>query len=112
MPPRANPLKLNKLQLRTLALVQLLISETGQGIHDQDSGDVTLMSLPQPQGDRVYLGRYAVSTREASGFSNAGVWSALARKGLARGGPPVTITKQGLAYETGISDMFVKPSDH
>ena len=112
MPPRSNPLKLNKLQLRTLALVQVLINEAGQGDHDPDTGDVTLMALPQPHGDHVHLGPYVVPAREMSGFSNAGVWGALARKGLARGGPPVTITKEGLAYDTGLADKFIKPSDH
>lgn len=112
MPPRSNPLKLNKLQLRTLALIQVLINDADQGLHDPDTGDVTLMSLPQPHGDHVHIGPFAVSARDISGFSNKGVWSALARKGLARGGPPITITKLGLEYETGLSDKFVKTSDH
>ncbi|RVU34645.1 hypothetical protein EOI86_17460 [Hwanghaeella grinnelliae] len=112
MAPRINPLKLNKLQLRTLALVQVLINEAGQGMRDPETGDVILPSLPAPHGDHVHIGPYVVSAREISGFSNKGVWAALARKGLARGGPPVTITAEGLAYDTGLSEQFVAPSDH
>jgi len=112
MVPRINPLKLNKLQLRTLALVQVLINEAGQGMRDADTGDVVLPTLPAPHGDHVHIGPYVVSARDISGFSNKGVWAALARKGLARGGPPVTITAEGLAYDTGLSEQFVAPSDH
>ena len=112
MAPRKNPLKLNKLQLRTLALVQVLINEAGQGMRDPDTGDVILPTLPAPHGDHVHLGPYVVPARDISGFSNMSVWAALARKGLARGGPPVTITAEGLAYDTGLSENFVAHSDH
>ena len=51
MAPRKNPLKLNKLQLRTLALAQVLARDSGR--LDEASGEVTLSSLPHPHGDHV-----------------------------------------------------------
>lgn len=112
MAPKSNPLKLNKLQLRTLALVQVLVREGNQGMEDPDTGDVTLTALPHAHGDHVHIGPYVVSARDISGFENRGVWAALSRKGLARGGPPITITRDGMDYDTGLSDKFVQTSDH
>ena len=112
MPPRKNPLKLNKLQLRTLALAQILASE--QGKPDGDSGEITLGQLPHIHGDHVHIGNFTVSARDASGFSNPAVWAVLARKGLVRetAVPGVTLTAEGMAYDTGLSERFVQPSDH
>ena len=112
MAPRKNPLKLNKLQLRTLALAQVLAND--QKTADQTDGEVTLMQLPHAHGDHVHIGQFTVSARDASGFSNPAVWTALARKGLVRdkGHPGVTLTAEGLGYDTGLSDRFVEPSDH
>ncbi len=114
MAPKKNPLKLNKLQLRTLALSQIL-AEDGENIRrDEATGDVTLLRLPHPHGDHVHVGSFVVSAREASGFANPAVWTALARKGLARSGDAlsVTLTAEGLAYDTGRGDRFLAPSDH
>ncbi len=82
MPPKKNPLKLNKLQLRT--------------------------------GDHLHIGRFTVSTKEASGLSNPAVWSALVRKGLARIEGPIAIalTAEGVAYDTGLGDRFAVRADH
>ena len=108
MPPRHNPLKLNKLQLRTLALAQILLREPGIAARNEATGDVTLHQLPEPHGDHVHIGDIVVSTREASGLHNPAVWVALERKGLARAdaGMAVTLTASGLAYETGLGDRF------
>ncbi len=108
MPPRHNPLKLNKLQLRTLALAQILVREPGITERNETTGDVTLHQLPEPHGDHVHIGDIVVSTREASGLHNPAVWVALERKGLARAdaGMAVTLTATGLAYETGLGDRF------
>ncbi len=77
-------------------------------------GDVTLPLIPRPHGDHVHIGGFTVSTRDASGLANPAVWSALARKGLARADDPiaVTLTATGLSYDTGLGDRFVSPSDH
>lgn len=109
---RPNPLKLNKLQLKTLVLAQVLIREGGQGDEDPETGDVTLMTVPHAHGDHVHVGPYTVSTRDISGFTNPSVWVALMRKGLARGGPPITLTKEGVAYNTGLDSKFAQVSDH
>ncbi len=113
MPPKINPLKLNKLQLRTLALAQVLANDPNSGRRDDGSGEVTLTNLPRPHGDHVHVGEFVVSARDASGFANPAVWVALARKGLTRTeAMGVVLTVEGLNYETGLGDRFVKPSDH
>lgn len=114
MAPQKNPLKLNKLQLRTLALAQVLARDPRTGKVDEASGDVELLSIPHPHGDHVHVGKFVVSAREASGFSNPSVWTALIRKGLVRGEDPltVTLTAEGVAYDTGLGDRFLSESDH
>jgi len=111
--PKTNPLKLNKLQLRTLALAQVLANDPNTGARDAASGEVTLLTLPRAHGDHVHIGEFTVSKRDASGFANPAVWAALARKGLTRTDPMgVTLTVDGLNYDTGLSDSFVAASDH
>jgi len=108
MAPKRNPLKLNNLQLRTLALAQVLASEPGITERDETTGEVTLLRMPEPHGDHVHIGAIVVSGREASGLRNPAVWVALERKGLARseGSSAVTLTARGVAYETGLGDRF------
>ncbi len=108
MPPKRNPLKLNKLQLRTLVLAQVLARESGFDERDEKTGDVTLHRLPEPHGDHVHIGEFVVSGRETSGLHNQAVWVALARKGLARAdaGLPIVLTAAGVAYDTGLGERF------
>jgi hypothetical protein len=114
MPPKKNPLKLNKLQLRTLALAQILADDPDVARKDEASGEVTLLSLPHAHGDHVHVGQFTVSARDTSGFANPAVWTALARKGLARADDSmtVTLTAEGIAYDTGLGERFLAPSDH
>lgn len=114
MTDRANPLKLNKLQLRTLALAQVIAKDPVASLTNEVTGEVTLMRLPHAHGDHVHVGPFVVSAKDASGFSNAAVWVALGRKGLSHGDPSgvVTITKAGLDYNTGFGDKFMEVSDH
>ena len=114
MPPKKNPLKLNKLQLRTLTLAQLLAEDPNYAQRVGATGAVTLLQLPHAHGDHLHIGRYTVSKREASGLSNPAVWSALVRKGLARSDGPVaiTLTAAGVSYDTGFGDRFLAPADH
>lgn len=111
---RKNPLKLNKLQARTLVLAQILAREPDSGFVDEMTGDVTLVRRPHAHGDHVHIGPYVVSAKDASGFNNPAVWVALARKGLSR--PPdagaLIVTKAGLSYDTGLGDAFTALSDH
>ncbi|NQV44943.1 MAG: hypothetical protein HQ501_08570 [Rhodospirillales bacterium] len=114
MAMKKNPLKLNKLQLRTLALAQVIAEDPALTHHDEGSGDVTLLSLPHAHGDHVHIGAFSVNVRDISGFSNLAVWAVLERKGLARHttGETVTLTVEGLAYDTGLGHHFRKPSNH
>lgn len=111
---KSNPLKLNKLQSRTLVLAQIIAKQPGGGIADPDTGAVRLLQIPHAHGDHVHVGPFVVSARDASGFSNPSVWVALARKGLAINDDPSapTLTLQGMEYDTGLSDRFVSESDH
>ena len=114
MLPKKNPLKLNKLQLRTLTLAQLLAQDPNFAQRDETTGAVTLSQIPHAHGDHLHIGRFTVSTREASGLSNPAVWSALVRKGLARIDGPIAIalTAEGVSYDTGFGDRFLVPADH
>lgn len=114
MPPKRNPLKLNKLQLRTLTLVQVLAKDESTATRDDATGDTTLTHLPHAHGDHVHIGAFSVSARDASGFGNPAVWTALERKGLARPGTDgaVILTSLGLEYDTGLGEQFVSVSDH
>ncbi|WP_085904563.1 hypothetical protein [Kiloniella majae] len=112
MPSKKNPLKLNKLQLRTLVLAQVIGRDERQAVH-HPNGDVTLSQLPHAHGDHVHVGEFVVSAKDASGFNNPAVWIALARKGLVKeGGQPITLTAEGVTYETGLGDKFLEKSDH
>jgi len=113
MPPRKNPLKLNKLQLRTLVLAQVLAKDEDGARHDDASGETTILHVPHPHGEHVHVGAFTVTARDASGFYNRAVWTALSRKGLARiENGLVIVTADGMTYDTGLSDRFVAPSDH
>ena len=114
MPPKKNPLKLNKVQLRTLALAQLLAQDSANSSRDEATGAVTLLEIPVAHGDHFHIGELTVSKREASGLTNPSVWSALRRKGLANVAGPVavTLTAEGMSYDAGFGDRFLTASDH
>lgn len=104
MPPKANPLQLNALQLKTLAILQELARLPDWSRPDAASGEVTILGMPQPHGDHFHVGAKVVLSRDATGLANAGVWKALERKGLARGAAfpmQLTLTPEGQAYDTG-----------
>jgi len=107
-------LKLNKLQARTLALFQELARHPETGIVDAETGEVTIAQMPHAHGDHMHLGDLVISSRDASGFQNEAVWVALERKGLARSAFPlsITLTAEGLAFETGLLKPTVEKSDH
>ncbi|MBM3517011.1 MAG: hypothetical protein FJX56_03805 [Alphaproteobacteria bacterium] len=109
MPPRRNPLKLNPLQCRTLAILQAIGAAQGPGTHDAATGEVAIAALPDPHGDHFHVGDAVVAGRDATGLTNEGVWKALDRKGLARANFPfaIRLTVAGLAYDTGIADSIL-----
>jgi hypothetical protein len=114
MPPKANPLGLNKLQLKTLTILQELArAGRGTGAPDAD-GSMRLTELPAPHGDHFHVGQAVVRAADATGLSNEGVWRALERKGLARSEYPlaVVVTAAGLAYETGLRHAVLHGGGH
>ncbi|WP_419902177.1 hypothetical protein [Kiloniella sp.] len=112
MPQKKNPLKLNKLQLRTLVLAQVIGRDESQAVH-HPNGEVTISNLPHAHGNHVHVGEFVVSTKDTSGFTNPAVWAALARKGLVKdAGHPITLTAEGVAYDTGLGNKFLEKSDH
>ncbi len=114
MPPKAKPLKLNPLQSKTLALLQILAKDADSSIHLEDSEDIRITRLPHAHGNHMHVGKFVVSSKDASGLSNQSVWAALARKGLVRENwsEEIVITVEGLAFSTGLEDKFVSVSDH
>ncbi|MDX6750345.1 hypothetical protein SH611_11055 [Geminicoccaceae bacterium 1502E] len=113
MTSRPNPLKLNALQLKTLVILQELARD-GDVASPAEDGAVAIRELPRPHGDHFHVGSAVVLSRDATGLFNPSVYGALARKGLVLGAPagmPV-VTREGLAYETGIAGTILHRADH
>jgi hypothetical protein len=111
---RPNPLKLNPLQLKTLAILQALARVEGYADPPDAEGRVALRYLPNPHGDHFHVGHAVVSTRDASGLANPAVYGALERKGLLAMGPgggPV-LTPAGLDYATGVERQILHEAHH
>ncbi|MCB9942040.1 MAG: hypothetical protein H6851_00250 [Geminicoccaceae bacterium] len=114
MAPRANPKKLNALQLKTLTILQYLTRFEGWSHPADENGDVTLKGLPSAHGNHFHVGDAVVATRDTSGLFNAAVYTVLEKRGLVRpsgNGLPV-VTREGIEYETGIADQILHTSDH
>jgi hypothetical protein len=114
IPPRQNPLKLNSLQLRTLAVLQLLARDANAAAKGPGIGEVTVQRFPEPHGGHFHLGNSVVAAKDASGLYNENVWNALERKRLARADWPhrITLTATGLGYDTGAGDTLFQASPH
>jgi hypothetical protein len=112
MPPKRNPLGLNTLQLKTLALLQELARATGNSGSAEESG--IAVRPPDPHGDHLHVGDAVVATRDATGLRNSAVWVALERKGLIRSMYPygAVVTPLGLEYETGLRAVILHRSGH
>lgn len=114
MPPKRNPLNLNPLQLKTLALLQALARLPDHAAPVGAEGAIRVTNLPHPHGDHFHLGDAVVVSRDASGLGNPAAWTALERKGLIRSMFPdaAVLTPEGLAYDTGLSDAILHRADH
>lgn len=114
MPPKKNPLKLNKLQLKTLTLLQELARMPSMATLDETSGEAVITQFPSPHGNHFHLGPYVVAAKDASGLRNEAVILALVRKNLIRASLPVsvTVTKEGLTYGTNMGDQILHPTNH
>lgn len=114
MPPRANPAKLNPLQLRTLALLQEMARHPELATPVPESGGMFLSQIPHPHGDHFHIGHKVVAARDATGLQNQSVWVALERKGLIQSNFPyaLMLTKEGLAYDVGPAAGILHGGDH
>jgi hypothetical protein len=114
MANKTNPLKLNPLQLRTLTLLQVLARVPEAATDGPEPGEVTINRFPRPHADHFHLGDAIVLGKDATGLFNEAVWNALARKGLARADWPkaVTLTAEGLGYDTGDAREILHASGH
>jgi hypothetical protein len=113
MPPKQNPLKLNPLQLRTLTLLQGLATLPDAAAREADGG-ITINRFPQAHGDHFHMGNATVAAKDATGLYNEAVWNALTRKGLAKSDWPhrITLTVEGLQYNTGLANELFHASGH
>ncbi|MDA0663889.1 MAG: hypothetical protein O3B08_13790 [Proteobacteria bacterium] len=114
MPPKRNPLNLNKLQLKTLILLQELAKLPDMATPNAATGAVTITGFPPAHGNHFHMGPWLVMGRDATGLHNEAVWRALERKDLAQGTFPVAITLSpaGIAYETHMQGEILHGSDH
>ena len=114
MPPKRNPLNLNTLQLKTLALLQALARLPGHASPAGADGSVLVSDLPRPHGDHFHLGDAVVASRDATGLANQSAWVALERKGLIKSQFPwaALLTAAGLGYDTGLADAILHRADH
>ena len=113
MPPKANPAKLNPLQLRTLTLLQAIARVPGAASASA-TGDVVITQFPSAHGDHFHLGDAMVDGKNATGLYNEAVWNALTRKGLAHAEYPhrIALTPEGLGYDTGLADQILRRGGH
>jgi len=113
MPPKANPSKLNPLQLRTLTLLQAIAQVPGAS-NPTPEGDTAISQFPHAHGDHFHIGDASVSARDATGLENENVWNALGRKGLVKAEWPnkIALTPAGMAYHTGIADEILHRGGH
>ncbi len=114
MAPRNTPLRLNKLQLTSLCLLQELAHHPESSSPIDDTGEVMISNLPRPHGDHFHVGRHVVLARDATGLRNHAVWIALERKSLARSSFPfaVTLTAEGIEYDTGLRETILIGGDN
>ena len=114
MAPKKNPLKLNPLQLRTLTILQALARIPEAVQEGPEPSELTISQFPRAHADHFHLGDAMVSGHDATGLFNQAVWNALARKGLARSSWPVsiTLTPDGLSYDTGLTDEILHRASH
>ena len=113
MPPKANPSKLNPLQLRTLTLLQA-IARIPEAAALTPDGDTAITQFPHAHGDHFHLGDATVRGSDATGLENEKVWNALSRKGLIKCEWPhqIALTPEGVRYDTGIADQILHQGGH
>ncbi len=114
MPEQMKLIKLNKLQARTLTLLQELARHPETSTKDADTGDVLITRLPEAHGGHFHVGEAVVMSANATGLRNESVWKALERKGLARSFFPygIALTPNGQAFDTGLRETILIRAGH
>jgi hypothetical protein len=109
MTAKRNPLKLNKLQLRTLAILQQMARSNGHAQPGDEPDSVMVSNFPPPHGDHFHIGDAVVRARDATGLANPAVFTALERKGLIRSLFPMgaVLNAAALTYDTGIAESVL-----
>ncbi len=110
---RPNPLKLNRLQCKTLVLLQALAGLPRYATPGPEEGEAVIASMPPAHGNHFHVGPYIVFARDATGLRNSAVFAALLRRGLLRdAGGRTVLTAAGRDYETGVAGSILHRSDH
>ena len=111
---KKNPLKLNPLQLKTLAILQQMARSPHHAQPGDEEGSVLVGNFPAAHGDHFHVGDAVVLARNATGLANPNVFVVLERKGLLRSMYPLgaMLTSAALAYDTGLADQVLHRSDH
>lgn len=114
MPPKVNPLRLNNLQRKTLAVLQALAADPRASTPLPETGEILITEFPPPHGDHFHVGDTVIMAKDATGLRNEAVWRALERKGLARSEFPIAIhlTASGLSYDTGLKERILHRHSH
>lgn len=114
MTAKKNPLKLNPLQLRTLAILQQMARSPNHAQPGDEEGSVLVSNFPPAHGDHFHIGDAVVLARDASGLANPNVFAVMERKGLLRSLHPMgaLLTAEALAYDTGLADQVLHRADH
>lgn len=107
-------IKLNKLQARTLTLLQELARRPETSTQDADTGNILITQLPEAHGDHFHVGEAVVMAANATGLRNESVWKALERKGLARSFFPygIALTPDGQTFDTGLRETILIGAGH
>ena len=109
---RPNPLRLNRLQCKTLALLQALAALPRYAVEGPGEGETVIASMPPAHGDHFHLGPWIVLARDTTGLGNSSVRTALIRRGLVRdAGGRTVLTAAGRDYETGVAGSILHRSN-
>ncbi len=114
MPAKRNPLKLNKLQLKTLAILQQMARSRDHAQPADEPDSVMVSNFPPPHGNHFHVGDAVVLGRDATGLANPAVFTALERKGLIRSLFPLgaVLNAAALSYDTGVAETVLRRGDH
>ena len=114
MTTKRNPLKLNKLQLKTLTILQQMARSNDHAQPGDEPDSIMVSNFPPPHGDHYHIGDAVVLGRDATGLANPAVFTALERKGLIHSLFPMgaVLNPAALSYDTGLADSLLHRGHH